>query len=118
MDVAPEEDDVYEEFDHIRQKNGIKRWAAKFVPRKYAFGEVGITEGEAQWMKVVYGYNGTSILHIVCYLLGVLTLNRDWRRTCTTTGLVGSDIRPGFGHKHIRIRAVCIEAENYGTVLD
>lgn len=77
LDVAPKEDEVYEEFDHIRQKHGIKRWAAKFVPRKYSFGEVGITEGEAQWMKVVYGYNGAFISYIVCYVVRVLILVFD-----------------------------------------
>ncbi|CAE6337459.1 unnamed protein product [Rhizoctonia solani] len=56
-DDPPEEDDVYNEFDRVRQKHGIKKWAAKFVPRKYAFGEPGIPEGESQWMKVVYGYD-------------------------------------------------------------
>ncbi|QRW17153.1 DNA polymerase II large subunit [Rhizoctonia solani] len=38
-DTAPTEDEVYDEFDRVRQKNGIKKWAAKFVTRSYAFGE-------------------------------------------------------------------------------
>lgn len=92
QDVAPTEEDVYEEFDHIRQKHGIKRWAAKFVPRKYAFGEVGITEGEAQWMKVVYGYNGMSKSHTICSVSGVLILDRDRYRACAAVGLVGCDV--------------------------
>ncbi|KEP54793.1 DNA polymerase II [Rhizoctonia solani 123E] len=60
-DAPPEEDDVYDEFDRLRQKHGIKKWAAKFVPRKYAFGESGIPEGESQWMKVVYGYDEPAL---------------------------------------------------------
>ncbi|KAF8739169.1 DNA polymerase alpha catalytic subunit, partial [Rhizoctonia solani] len=56
-DTAPTEDEVYDEFDRVRQKNGIKKWAAKFVTRSYAFGEPGIPEGESQWMKVLYGYD-------------------------------------------------------------
>ncbi|KAG8710371.1 DNA-directed DNA polymerase alpha catalytic subunit pol1 [Ceratobasidium sp. 423] len=60
-DNVPEEDEVYDEFDRLRQKHGIKRWAAKFAPRKYAFGEPGIPEGESQWMKVVYGYDEPAL---------------------------------------------------------
>ncbi|KAB5589762.1 DNA polymerase II [Ceratobasidium theobromae] len=56
-DSVPTEEEIYEEFDLIRQKHGIKRWAFKPVNRKYAFGEVGIPEGESQWMKVVYGFD-------------------------------------------------------------
>ncbi|KAG8748383.1 DNA-directed DNA polymerase alpha catalytic subunit pol1 [Ceratobasidium sp. 414] len=56
-DADADEEGLYNEFDRIRQKHGIKKWAAKFVDRKYAFGEVGIPEGEAKWMKVVYGFD-------------------------------------------------------------
>ncbi|KAL6306263.1 DNA polymerase alpha catalytic subunit [Sparassis latifolia] len=56
-DVVPEMKDIYEDFDRVRRKAGIKRWRSKFVRRKYAFGEKDVPKGEAQWMKVVYGFD-------------------------------------------------------------
>jgi hypothetical protein len=94
------EEDVFDEFDRIRQKNGIKKWAAKFVDRKYAFGEVGIIEGESKWMKVVYGYDGASLY----YMRHFPQINRGWsRRTCFTNGFIGGDIQPSVRHKHVCI---------------
>lgn len=57
-DIIPTQDDVYDDFEQIRRKVGVKSWAAKWVKRKYAFGEEGVPTGEADWMKVVYGFNG------------------------------------------------------------
>lgn len=57
-DGVPSLQDVYDDFDRIRKKIGIKSWKAKFVKRKYAFGETDVPRGESQWMKVVYGFNG------------------------------------------------------------
>ncbi|KAF8507515.1 hypothetical protein BU17DRAFT_78091 [Hysterangium stoloniferum] len=56
-DLVPSQDDVYDDFDQLRRKVGVKSWAAKWVKRKYAFGEEGVPTGEADWMKVVYGFN-------------------------------------------------------------
>ncbi|QRV74151.1 DNA polymerase family B [Ceratobasidium sp. AG-Ba] len=56
-DPAFDEDAVLDEFEQIRQKHGIKTWAAKAVKRKYAFGEAGIPEGESTWVKVIYGFD-------------------------------------------------------------
>ena len=57
-DLVPEIADVYQEFDTFRKRAGVKTWKAKFVKRKYAFGERDVPRGEAQWMKVVYGFDG------------------------------------------------------------
>lgn len=58
-DVVPTLPDVYNDFDRVRKKLGIKAFKAKFVKRKYAFGEPDVPRGEAQWLKVVYGFDGT-----------------------------------------------------------
>lgn len=58
-DIVPTLPDVYADFDRIRKKAGIKSFKAKFVKRKYAFGEADVPRGEAQWLKVVYGYDGS-----------------------------------------------------------
>ena len=57
-DVVPSLTDVYADFDRVRKKAGIKSWKAKFVKRKYAFGERDVPRRETQWLKVVYGFNG------------------------------------------------------------
>ena len=64
-DVTPTEADVYGDFDRVRRKAGIKSWKAKFVQRKYAFGECDVPRGETQWMKVVYGFDGESVPTII-----------------------------------------------------
>lgn len=56
-DEVPGMPDVYNDFDHVRKKVGIKTWKSKFVNRKYAFGEADVPK-DASWMKVVYGFNG------------------------------------------------------------
>ncbi|VDB99016.1 unnamed protein product [Peniophora sp. CBMAI 1063] len=56
-DVVPGLPDVYQDFDQVRQKAGIRKWKAKFVERKYAFGEEDAPRDSTKWMKVVYGFN-------------------------------------------------------------
>lgn len=58
-DVVPSMRDVQSDFDQVRRKAGIKAWKAKFVTRKYAFGEANVPKEETSWLKVVYGFNGT-----------------------------------------------------------
>jgi DNA polymerase alpha subunit A len=58
-DVVPGLQDVYNDFDLIRKKVGIKSWKAKFVKRKYAFSEADVPREERQWLKVVYGFDGS-----------------------------------------------------------
>jgi DNA polymerase alpha subunit A len=57
-DVTPSQQDVFSDFDAVRRQAGVKAWRAKFVKRKYAFGQEGVREGESEWLKVVYGFNG------------------------------------------------------------
>lgn len=64
-DTVPQITDVYQEFDTFRKRAGVKTWKAKFVKRKYAFGERDVPRGEAQWMKVVYGFDGTWFTLVV-----------------------------------------------------
>ncbi|KAI0077749.1 DNA polymerase alpha catalytic subunit [Panus rudis PR-1116 ss-1] len=60
-DVVPSLPDVYSDFDQIRKKAGIKSFRAKFVKRKYAFGERDVPRGETEWLKVVYGFDEPQI---------------------------------------------------------
>ena len=57
-DEVPGLPDVYSDFDRLRKKAGIKGFRAKFVKRKYAFGEKDVPRDERQWMKVVYPFTG------------------------------------------------------------
>ncbi|PWN51312.1 hypothetical protein IE53DRAFT_386318 [Violaceomyces palustris] len=50
------EDDVYDEFDSIRSKMGVKAWLGKWVTRKYAFELAGVP-AEGEYMKVKYGFD-------------------------------------------------------------
>ena len=67
-DEVPGMKDVFDDFDQVRKKAGIKGWKAKFVKRKYAFGEADVPK-EASWLKVVYGFDGVSLpsLQIISY---------------------------------------------------
>jgi DNA polymerase alpha subunit A len=56
-DEVPGLKDIYDDFDRVRKKAGIKSWKAKFVKRKYAFSEADVPK-EASWLKVVYGFDG------------------------------------------------------------
>lgn len=57
-DIVPSLPDVYNDFDRVRKKLGIKSFKGKFVKRKYAFGEDDVPRGETQWLKVVYPFEG------------------------------------------------------------
>jgi len=65
-DIIPSLQDVYADFELIRKQMGIKSWRAKFVQRKYAFGEKDVPRAETQWLKVVYGFNGSEFPFSVC----------------------------------------------------
>ena len=60
-DIVPDMPAVWKDFDQVRKKAGIKGWKAKFVQRKYAFGEPGVPREETQWLKVVYGFDGKEV---------------------------------------------------------
>ncbi len=57
-DIVPSRDDVLEDFDQARQHYTIGRFGAKWVKRKYAFGEPDVPNEETLWMKVVYPFSG------------------------------------------------------------
>ncbi|KAI6139785.1 ribonuclease H-like domain-containing protein [Pisolithus tinctorius] len=64
-DVVPERQDVYDDFDRIRRKLGIKAWKARWVKRKYAFDMKDVPK-EAEWMKVLYSYEESQISMDAC----------------------------------------------------
>jgi DNA polymerase alpha subunit A len=66
-DIIPDMQAVWKDFDQVRKKAGIKGWKAKFVKRRYAFGEPDVPREETQWLKVVYGFEG-----MLSYFAGVL----------------------------------------------
>lgn len=66
-DIVPDMPAVWRDFDQVRKKAGIKGWKAKFVKRRYAFGEFDVPREETQWLKVVYGFQG-----MLSYFVGVL----------------------------------------------
>ncbi|KAI0692497.1 hypothetical protein BC835DRAFT_1407020 [Cytidiella melzeri] len=65
-DVVPSMPDVYNDFDRVRKKLGIKSFKGKFVKRSYAFGEAEVPRGEAQWLKIVYPFDEPQIPNNVC----------------------------------------------------
>ena len=58
-DVVPSLADIYSDFDKLRKKAKITQFKAKFVKRKYAFGEKDVPREEREWLKVVYPFSGT-----------------------------------------------------------
>ena len=60
-DEVPSQMDVWQDFDQLRRKAGIKRWRAKWVKRKYAFGEADVPK-EGSWLKVPYAFDGKYFL--------------------------------------------------------
>lgn len=59
-DQVPSQDDVYDEFDALRTKMGVKSWLAKWVTRKYAF-ELKDVPSEGEYMKVKYGFDEPAL---------------------------------------------------------
>lgn len=64
-DTVPELSDIYSDFDRLRRKAGIKSFKAKFVKRKYAFGEKDVPREEREWLKVVYPFTGTCLFSVL-----------------------------------------------------
>lgn len=106
-DDAPSQDDVYEEFDSIRQKYGIGRIAGKFVRRKYAFEAKGIPS-EAEWFKVAYSFDGARC--------GV-RVHADSRRPATARRPQGPHVQPCPRHQHVSVRALRAQAQDHGPLL-
>lgn len=61
-DDIPDMTDVYNDFDQVRRKAGVKKFRAKFVERLYAFGDKEVPREKRKWLKVVYGFDGMKPL--------------------------------------------------------
>lgn len=59
-DIEPSEDDIYDEFDELREKHGIKNFLAKTVTRSYAFELPGVP-ASGQYLKVKYGFDEPAL---------------------------------------------------------
>ncbi|SJX64596.1 related to POL1-DNA-directed DNA polymerase alpha, 180 KD subunit [Sporisorium reilianum f. sp. reilianum] len=55
-DRAVGEDEIYDEFEELTAKHGIKRFLSKWVTRKYAFEHAGVP-AESSYMKIRYGFD-------------------------------------------------------------
>jgi DNA polymerase alpha subunit A len=112
-DVIPEMKDVYEDFDRIRRKVGVKAWKAKSVKRKYAFGEVDVPREETQWLKVVYNFDGKS--HSPRRSIPMCSPKKY--RTSNTDQRVKPKHCSYLWHRHQRFRAFGGQTQDYGPVL-
>lgn len=45
----------------MRREYGIRSISKKWVKRKYAFGVEGVPEGESDFLKVIYDFDGKCI---------------------------------------------------------
>lgn len=59
-DLVPSQDDVYREFNERRRQEGVSKLMSKWVKRNYVFGAEGIPNGESEYLKVIYGFDGES----------------------------------------------------------
>jgi DNA polymerase alpha subunit A len=75
-DVVPDMQAVWKDFDQVRKKAGIKGWKAKFVKRKYAFGEPDVPREETQWLKIVYGFEGELPTLSGSYIERIISISR------------------------------------------
>lgn len=66
----------------MRREVKIQSVSHKWVKRKYAFGMEGVPEGESDFMKVVYEFDGVSIWYLIQHL---------WLTTVNILGLRTSD---------------------------
>lgn len=96
-DIIPSQEDIDDDFDLIRKAMKIKSYRAKFVKRKYAFGEQDIPRGESQWMKVIYGYNGAYHFFYMRSDVHVPS------RACDTHECRKSEHRPHNGDEYQRL---------------
>lgn len=103
------ENDALSDFNDLLKKADIKKWWAKWVTRKYAFGEKDVPTGEQRWLKVVYSFDGPSLL---CFL-AVTEFAAKLLRSAPTTQvriLRASSART-------LPRAACQEAQDHGSML-
>jgi DNA polymerase alpha subunit A len=68
-DDIPDMKDVYNDFDQVRRKAGVKKFRAKFVDRLYAFGDKEVPREKRKWLKVVYGFDGEDLLDLITIMV-------------------------------------------------
>ncbi|CAO1616593.1 unnamed protein product [Parajaminaea phylloscopi] len=59
-DEQPTEDDIYDEFDELKSKHGIKNFLGKTVTRSYAFELPGVP-ATGTYLKVKYGFDEPAL---------------------------------------------------------
>lgn len=59
-DEQPTEDDIYDEFDELRTRHGIKNFLGKTVTRSYAFELPGVP-ATGTYLKVKYGFDEPAL---------------------------------------------------------
>lgn len=59
-DMVPGEDELFEEFEAMRSRFGIKSWLGKWVTRKYAF-ELPDVPAEGPYLKIKYGFDEPAL---------------------------------------------------------
>jgi DNA polymerase alpha subunit A len=69
-DVVPSKSDVYEDFERVRKKLGIKGWKGRWVRRSHAFDEKDVPK-EGEWMKVLYSFEGNPQSPNFCEILNI-----------------------------------------------
>ena len=111
-DMVPELPAIYSDFDRLRKKAGIKSFKAKFVKRKYAFGEKDVPREEREWLKVVYPFTGMfsgSTTHNVAaeYVY----------RAATAQQRVQSQLLAHLRDEHERVRVARAQAQDNGSML-
>lgn len=57
-DKVPSHQDVFDDFNRMRREFKIRSVSTKWVQRKYAFGAEGVPEGESDYLKVIYDFDG------------------------------------------------------------
>ncbi|KAG8854423.1 DNA-directed DNA polymerase alpha catalytic subunit pol1 [Tulasnella sp. 330] len=61
-DEAPQQDEVYADFDNWRRQCKVKSWMCKWVKRSYVFDDVDEGEDPSQsYLKVIYGFSEPQI---------------------------------------------------------
>lgn len=111
-DVVPELTDIYNDVDRIRRKAGIKKWRGKLVKRKYAFGEKDVPKGESQWFKVVYGFDGMSVVSTIANVIETAIC-----RASASKQHFESEHLPCLRDEYHCIRTACSQAKDHGTLL-
>jgi len=90
--------DVHREFDELRRKHGVEGgFGMKKVTRKYAFEQAEVPRGEADWYKVVYGFDRKELPY---NLSEHYQLTRRASRTPIARKSQRGDLQQSLWYKH------------------